>query len=278
VTYIADPARWDKLAEKLQNPATWPLGVDSETFGQPDKTSPQWRARVQCWSLGVYTAGRSPRGYRIAQGVVLPRESLDHPGLRSLLERADVPKLAHNAPHDYHSLTNEGLTIRGMEDTLQWARIALPGLWCGYGLKDLEVHVLGKAPRPDFKEVTRLDFLRTLVKRKKERACVCGDVPCRAKQTSDWWDPVTNGGMFREHTRVSWLRFTPESKPAVRQRDVTEMVPGCPGWDTWVAYALADAVGVLELADYLTNRPAKWSAKEWPWTTATSAAIRATAA
>lgn len=269
MTWITDPAKWDRLADKLANPAAWPLGVDSETFGQPDRTSPQWRARVHCWSLGVRTDQRNPRGYRVAQGVVLPRAALDHPGLRSLLERADVPKLAHNAPHDYHSFCNEGVDVRGMEDTLQWARVALPSLWCGYGLKDLEVHILGKPARPSFKGVTRLEYIKATVKRHKERACVCGDIPCRAKQTSEWWDP--GQGWFRPHTRVTWRRFSVEHRPAERQRDVTEMGEGCPGWAEWVAYSLADAVGVLELADYLSNRAVKWSERDWPWTVKTQA-------
>lgn len=146
---------------------------------------------------------------------------------------------------------------------MQWARVALPGLWCGYGLKELEVHVLGKPPRPAFREVVSLDYIETVVKRRKERGCVCGASPCRARATSEWFDAQL--GWFRPHARVTWRVFTPEPKPAVRQRDVSEMVPGCPGWDVWVAYALADAVGVLELADYLTNRPAKWGKEMYPW-------------
>ncbi len=67
--------QWDRLAARLADPAVWPLGLDSQTYGQPDRTSPQWRARVQCWSLGVYTDKRHPRGYRLAQGVVLPRSA-----------------------------------------------------------------------------------------------------------------------------------------------------------------------------------------------------------
>jgi hypothetical protein len=50
-------------------------------------------------------------------------------------------------------------------------------------------------------------------------------------------------------------------------------VPGCEGWDQWVTYSLADAVGVLELADYLTSRPAKWTEKEWPWRSGTVPAV-----
>lgn len=266
--YLDKPEQWDKLASKLSQPAAWPLGIDSETYGQPDKTSPAWRARVQCWSVGVYTSARHPRGYRVAQGVVLPRAALEHPGLRALLESAEVPKLAHNAPHDYHAMCNEGLVIRNLEDTLQWSRVALPGLWCGYGLKDLEVHVLGKKPRPDFKASTRLDYEQTVVMKKAHRGCLCGKSPCRARVTAEWWDATV--GWFRPHTRVSWRVFSPSKRPATRQRDVSEMAPGCPGWDQWVAYSLADAVGVLELADYLTNRPAKWTEKEWPWHSTTA--------
>lgn len=265
MSYVDDPAKWDRLADKLSQPAAWPLGVDSETYNQPDKTSPQWRTRVHCWSLGVYTDRRHPRGYRVAQGVVLPASALEHAGLRSLLERPEIPKLAHNAPHDYHSFVNEGVNVQGMEDTLQWSRVAMPSLWCGYGLKELEVHVLGKAPRPGFKDVTRLDYIKAVVKRNKERGCICGKKPCHAKGVSEWWDEAQ--GWWRLHTRVEWRRFSVEEQPAVRQRDVTEMVPGCPGWAEWWRYSLADAVGVLELADYLSNRAAKWTEADWPWRT-----------
>lgn len=266
MTYLASPAQWDKLAARLRDPATWPLGLDSETFGQPDRTSPQHRARVQCWSLGVYTANRHPRGYRMAQGVVLPREALEHAGLRGLLEDPGVPKMAHNAPHDFHALVNEGVQVAGLEDTLQWARVALPCLPFGYGLKDLEVHVLGKPARPGFKEVVSLSYQEVRVRRKVEKGCICGKTPCRAKATSDWWDEEQ--GWWRQHTRVTWRLFTPERREAVRQRDVSEMVPGCPGWETWVAYSLADAVGVLELADYLMTRPPKWGEEVYPWSPA----------
>lgn len=263
MSYLDRPEQWDRLAERLSDPARWPLGFDTETHSQPDRTSPAHRARVQCWSIATRTERRHPRGYRHAVGVTLPREAMDHAGLRALLERPEVPLLAHNASHDYHAVRNEGINLTNLEDTLQAARVALPALWCGYGLKDLEVHVLGKQPRPKFRDVVRLDYTATGVKRTTERGCSCGAQPCRARATSDWFDDAL--GWHRPHTRVTWRRFTPAPRSATRQRDVAEMLPGCEGWDTWVDYALIDAVSVLELDDYLLNRPAKWGVRDYPW-------------
>lgn len=260
--YLDRPAQWDRLAERLGDPGRWPLGLDTETHGQPDRTSPQHRARVQCWSVGVLTDARHPRGYRVAQGAVLPRAALEHPGLRRLLE-SDVPKYAHNAPHDHHALRNEGVQVRALRDTLQWTRLQLPGLPLGYGLKSLEVHLLGKPERPGFREVVELRYTETRARRRREKGCICGRTPCRSKSTSDWVDPVL--GAWRPHTRVSWRRYHPEPVELVRLRDVSEMVPGCPDWERWVAYALADAVGVLELADYLEHRRPRWGAEDYPW-------------
>jgi hypothetical protein len=199
----------------------------------------------------------------VAQGAVLPREALEHVGLRRLLEREDVPKLAHNAPHDWHALVNEGVDVAGLRDTLQWARLQLPGLPWGYGLKSLEVHLLGKPERPGFREVVALQYRVAVARRRVEKGCVCGRVPCRAKSTSDWLD--ADLGAWRPHTRVTWRRFRCEWADRVRLRSVDEMVPGCPDWDRWVAYALADAVGVVELADYLGNRKPRWDEGAYPW-------------
>lgn len=188
---------------------------------------------------------------------------MEHAGLRGLLEDPQVPKLAHNAPHDVHALLNEGVRVAGVEDTLQWCRVAVPGLWCGYGLKDLEAHLLGKPPRPGFREVVNLEYTEVRAKREKFRGCICGETPCRARQTAEWWDDKL--GWWRPHTRVTWRVFKPERREAERLRDVGEMVPGCLGWDTWVAYSLADAIGVLELADYLERKRCKWGREDWPW-------------
>lgn len=247
--HLGTERQWDALAERLADPEHWPLGLDTETYGQPDGHSPQFTARVHCWSLGVLTPRRSPRGYRSAVGVYLPARALVHGPLRRLLEDPLVPKWAHNAPHDFHALRNVGVEVRGVRDTLQWARVALPDLPCGYGLKPLEVHVLGKPPRPGFKDVVALEYQDVTTRRKVERGCVCGGRPCRARASSDWLDASVPE--WRPHTRVTWRRFVPQRVTRTRLRTADEMVEGCPGWDAWVQYAIADAVGVLELWDYL---------------------------
>lgn len=271
--WLDRPEQWEALAHALRKAGEF--GLDTETHGQPDKTSPQHRARVHCWSVGVLTTTTSPRGYRRAVGRVLPRAALDHAALRAVLADPSIPKYAHNAPHDRHSLNNEDVEVGGLEDTLQHLRVLCPGLR-DYGLKAAEQWALGYGPRPNFTDLTTYIADVVTARGHKEKACICGAKPCRAKTTSDWLD---KDGVWRAHDRVTWKVFTPIHRQEERRIAVTEFVPGAalpplawvatkkkpdrPGWWKgapldrwleWVAYSAADAIRGMELRDWMRNR------------------------
>lgn len=268
--WLDKPEQWSKLAEALRRAGEF--GLDTETYGQPDGTSPQHRARVHCWSVGVLGTATSPRGFRRAGGRVLPRAALDHPELRAVLADGRVRKWAHNAPHDRHALNNEGVEVVGLEDSLQWLRVAVPGMR-DYGLKGAEQWALGYGPRPAFRDMMTYQAPVVTAKRHRERGCVCGRTPCHARQTAEWFDPVL--GWWRHHTRVEWSVFSPKTKFETRWLEVPQFVPGAVlpplVWQgrelnrlaAWWEYSLADAVRGIELVDWCRNvRPRKL---EYPW-------------
>lgn len=274
--WLDDQAKWDVLAGHLRTAGEF--GYDTETYGQPDKTSPQHRARIHCFSVGVLTNVESPRGYRRATGRVLPRVALDSPALRSVFADPKVKKYAHNAPHDRHSTENEGVEIRGLEDTLQWARVTNPGLR-DYGLKESERRDLGYPPRPEFWDLMKYKADVVSARGKTERGCICGARPCRAKSSSDW---LADDGVWRPHLRVEWRVFTPVKKPQEFRYQVPDFVPGAvmapmvwegKTYDRLAAfweYSLADAVRGMELVDWLRRR--KPAVVRYPWESSTKSA------
>jgi hypothetical protein len=267
--WLDTPAQWDRLAEALIKAGEF--GLDTETYGQPDKTSPQHRARIHCWSVGVLTPRKSPRGHRVAVGRVLPVEALFHPTLRAVLEDPAVKKWAHNAPHDRHSLNNHGIMVRSMEDTLQWLRVAMPGMG-DYGLKGAERWALGLPPRPEFWDMMRYEAPVVKAHRRRERGCICGASPCRKPQRSEW---LGDDGVWRPHLRVKWKVFTPETKLVTMYLEVPNFYPGATlpplpwqgklldRWEQWLLYSASDAVHGIELVDWLRNQRPKQL--EYPW-------------
>lgn len=260
--WLDKPEQWDRLADALVRAGEF--GIDTETYGQPDRTSPQHRARVHCWSVGLLTSRRSPRGYRIGTGVVLPHAALASAALRDVLRSRSVRLWAHNAPHDYHALTNEGVEVVGLEDSLQWARVAVPGMG-DYGLKGMEQWALGKPVRPTFLQMVTHPVEVTRTTFRKEKRCVCGKVPCRARATSEWWEQTL--GWFRPHERQEVSLPTEHSRVVDQRWAVTDFVPGHERWEQWLAYSLADAVSGIELVDWLRNR--RNPVRRYPWVSST---------
>lgn len=268
--WLDKPEQWDKLAAALVKAGEF--GIDTETYGQPDRTSPQHRARVHCWSVGLLGNRPSPRGFLYAVGRVLPGSALQHPALSDVLCDQRIRKWAHNAPHDYHSIRNEGVEILGLEDSLQWARVAVPGM-TGYGLKDMEQWALGKKPRPGFLDMVKHPVEVTRVTYRTETQCVCGKKPCRARGSSEWFDEQL--GWFRLHERQQ-VRVPTEHKRMVEQRwAVTDFVPGHERWDAWLQYSLADAVSGIEVVDWLRNQRPR--PRRYPWSSRTDDATKDTA-
>lgn len=148
-----------------------------------------------------------------------------------------------------------------MEDTLQWLRVAVPGMG-DYGLKGAEQWALGKPPRPSFLDVVTHPVEVVRVTYRNEKRCICGKSPCRARSTSEWWDQQL--GWFRPHTREV-VRIPTEHRRVVDQRwAVTDFVPGHERWALWLDYSLADAVSAIELVDWLRRR--RYQVRRYPWT------------
>lgn len=157
------------------------------------------------------------------------------------------------------------MDIEGLQDSLQWARVAVPGLR-DYGLKEMEQWALGKPPRPSFLDVVthQVEVTRTTIRHEKRNKCICGKQPCRSKQTAEWWDQ--DRGWFRLHTREQEVIAIPtEHRRLTDVRwDVTEFVPGHERWEQWLAYSLADAVSGIEIVDWLRHR--RYRELKYPWT------------
>lgn len=150
-----------------------------------------------------------------------------------------------------------------MDDTLQWLRVAVPGIG-DYGLKAAERWALGKAERPGFLDLVTHPVEVVRVTHRKEKRCVCGKTPCRARSTSEWWDQDL--GWFRPHER-QLISIPTEHRRTVDQRwEVPEFVPGHERWDLWLQYALADAVSAIELVSWLRNR--RQRPRPYPWSDA----------
>lgn len=148
-----------------------------------------------------------------------------------------------------------------IEDSLQWLRVAVPGMR-DYGLKAAEVWALGKQSREDFLTLVTHPVAVYRTTTRHENRCVCGNVPCRKPQKSEWWDPVL--GASRPHRREEVAIETVHERVVDVRWDVTELVPGHERWERWLRYALTDAVSGIELVDWLRNRRHK--DLKYPWT------------
>lgn len=271
VKYLDNPDKWPVLASRLR--AAGEFGTDTETYGQPNKTSPQFRTKIHCWSVAVLTKQDSGKGYRKAVGVVLPAEALSCPDLVEVLEDKTIAKWAHNAPHDIHSFYNHGIKIANCNDSLQWLRVVCPGQR-NYGLKPWSIWGLGYGARPTYKEL--VTYKKTIIqaKRKIEKGCICGTTPCRKRSNTEW---LSGSGIYLPHTRVTWRRFTPTAKVVDATYEITQFVPGASLepflWGgrsvdrltAWWEYSLEDSVQGIEGVDWIRNMVNKQQKPRYPW-------------
>lgn len=270
IKYLDDPAKWPILASKLR--AAGEFGYDSETYGQDDGLSPQWRARIHCWSCAILTNARSPRGFRHAVGFVLPVTSFECPDIRNVFADPTIRKWAHNAPHDYHSTRNIGVDIVGLQDSLQWFRVAFPGRF-SYGLKTIATRELGYTERPTFIDLVSYDDIEIHAKVKKDKGCICGIRPCRQRSNKEFLD---NDGVYRYHTRVSWRLCIPFRKLVSKRYNVTDFVPGAilkplvwhgkevDRLKAWWEYSAEDSIQGIEAVDWLRGHCDKQEIR-YPW-------------
>lgn len=259
--WVDTPDRWAALADALLRSEE--AGIDSETYDQPDKTSPQWRTRIHCWSIATLGSKTSPRGYRLASGLALPRAALDFPPLVDALK--SITLWAHNAPHDEHSFRNEGIELV-IQDTLQWARVAVPGKG-DYALKSkgmkvgLEQWALGKPIRAGFKEMVSYRKTEVVNRERRVKRCMCGREGCRKQQTSTWWDTETQ--TERPHLRLQTILVTPVERTIDAKYAVTDFTPYHPRWKEWLDYVVVDSVSGIETVDWL--RHLREPVFQYPW-------------
>jgi hypothetical protein len=169
---------------------------------------------------------------------MLPAAALEYKPIIELLEDASIIKLAHNLPHDAHSVHNHGIVLRGGVDTLPLARLILTDEH-SHSLKPLMERKLGRQVIT-FEQVVEVPNEIVIVKRQKHKGCVCGTVSCRKRGP--------------QHPRVKWTTFHPEQVVrGMRELPLYEIVPSHFRWPLLTRYSIQDAEGVAELDDYLVK-------------------------
>ena len=151
-------------------------------------------------------------------------------------------KILHNAPADTRSIYDTaGIALQEAHCSLQYARVVWPGL-DDYGLKALSRRMLGKLPRPGFKETMAYVGRVTKQTEKTYKVCDCGVEGCRKR---------------KGHVKTGRVRLVESVKEVAMEYRPSEMAPGHPRWGAWLAYALEDAVDALELWDYAERQPSQ---------------------
>lgn len=272
--YASTPRDWKVLAGILREAGTF--GLDTEFHGlDVRKQSCVGRATIHVWSVAVRTGRKSPLGFARARGWVLPREALDHPELRAVLEDPGITKCVHNQPVDDHAMHNHGVQLRGCLNTLDLARWSWPELVSegGFGLKNLMYVKLHREPVCEYEDVVSDERTVQLEKVKvvKRTVCICGTEGCRARKPRPCpvcaADPEiscdTCGDIGEIRHDKSKVR---EEVPYVVEKQerfkhpLESIVPGHPRWDLLVKYAAEDAVAALEIAELAQEEedPAPW--------------------
>lgn len=241
--FLATRKEWKKLVNYIYSDTNIlaipnPIGLDSEFEGVDfdagnSLCSCVGTARLDVWSIGIYTGRLHPRGYEIATGYVLPRESLEY--FKGLLEDGSITKAAHNSTVDVHTFYNAGTDVSGIIDTLHLTRFAFPGRF-KYGLDALSKEFLDESKFTSFHELVSVP--RFVQKEVKVKRCICGEEGCRKRKNHDKY--ITLETVDVEHGT--------DSIP------ISTIRPGHAKWGTYVDYAGQDAVLALELYDYTTRR------------------------
>jgi hypothetical protein len=241
--YLDQPEQWDAVVKACLEKKV--VGLDTETYGHNVKTStPAFRAKIDVWSLALSTSQLSPRGYHLARACVLPLEAAHYPPMKDMLESFEVLHVFHNAHHDQHAFANHDVCIGAVFDTLDAVRLAWPGLDCGYALKPLRVHLLGKSDRTRFKSTkthTDLGLTDPIVVEYQVEAetkiCACGVEKCRKRKGHE------------KSIVKHWVTKT-RKEPC----PIEGIGPGHARWQMKVDYAGDDAADGLELYELVLKR------------------------
>lgn len=169
-TYLAHPADWSWCGVRLLN-SEEVCGLDTETVGcNPDSDTAVGTARVVVFSVAIPEGELHPRGYRLADGFVLPPQALEDKHIREWLE-SPKKKVAHNGRYDRHALKNEDINVQGLVDTLDIYRTIAPGRE-RYGVKALVPDFLGCETYGDFRVIFSDEIRRRSEKTIKYKVCV----------------------------------------------------------------------------------------------------------
>jgi len=252
-TYLGHPADWEALGRRLLE-CKEVCGVDSETIGtDPENDTAVGTARILVWSVGIPDGRYRPRGYRDAEGFVLPVAAVDEPLLREWLESAEHTKVAHNCRYDRHSFANAGVHLAGLVDTVDVYRVICPGRE-RWGLKFLVPDILGVEVYGTFNSLFSEAIVKESTKTKKAYVCTShGDQDGRRKYCEVCDEEV----VVVERTTVVRKELKTRRKvplheicgvPVNETNGRMEIRPGEHElWERLVHYAGADAIWAAQL-------------------------------
>lgn len=253
--YLGHPADWAWLGDRLLR-SEEVNGLDSETIGcNPRREQAIDFARVVAWSVGIAEGALRPRGYREAEGFVLPPGALDDPSLREWLTNPRYKKVAHNCRYDRHVFANAGVDVGGLVDTVDLFRVVSPGRE-RYGLKMIVPDVLAWSMYGDFEDLFSEPIVRESVKTKRAYVCVShGDADRYRKRCEVCRDVlVVVDREIIERKELKARRKIPLQEVCgipVTEYAATERITITPHahrlWELFVNYAGADAIGAAQL-------------------------------
>ena len=263
--WLETESEWDDVAERLYASQEC-VGFDTETVGcDPDDDTAVGTARVVVFSLAIPDGVLRPRGYREATGLVLPARALGHSGIRRFLEDPSRPKVAHNGRYDRHACANEGVSVRGLLDTVDIYRTICPGRE-RYGLKYLVPDILNWEMVGKFEDVFSEPIISVKVKRQRYKVCVVhGRVNAQGgrKYCEMCRDElVVMDEEVVERKELKSRRLIPLQEVCgvpVLEQPADDYLVIRPGehrlWETFVTYAGADAIGAAQLYQVRTLQP-----------------------
>lgn len=245
--YLETESKWVKLLNVLKTQKV--IGLDSEFHGVDFSSGDSCvnLAKLDLWSVAVFSGEWSPRNYSKAKGASLPPEAL--PYFKEVLEDSSIIKVCHNSPVDFHCFKNAGVEVTNIVNTLSMARWIVPGRDT-YNLDDLSIDYLGAGKSESFKSLFTGTRIIEVPVEKKIKVCICNEPGCRKRKfphDNKWEQVVTS---FKEKEESFLI-------------PIYTVRPGHELFERYRIYAEVDAVRALELYDYLLRRGTQLV--EIPW-------------
>jgi hypothetical protein len=251
--YLAEAKDWSALGKRLLE-CTEVCGLDTETIGcNPEEDTAVDYAKCVVWSVGIPDGRMHPRGYRIAEGFVLPPDALDDPYLYQWLTSPDHTKVCHNNRYDRHVLENAGVKLVGLVDSCDLYRVICPGRE-RYSLKSLVPDILGVETFGQFKDIFSEAVVKETTKTKRVAVCTSHGDQDRIRKRCE---------VCRDDTVIVERTIVNRRELKTRRRVPLQEVCGIgviegngrlqlnPGesslWNLFVNYAGADAVWASQL-------------------------------